>query len=546
MTIRLIMCCAIALGLASPGAAQAGDYRWRTEKTVAGLWTDATNWELVAGVPSTTGVPDGPDDTATISAAVAVLVQLDVPVTLTRLSLLGDRTQPESAFKVFGQGSLTFANANGPASLATTCCHTTMSVPVVVATPHFVIDVTDREIVFEAPISSVPPVDARSVVEMIGGGRVILFAAPNTYAATTVVGTQVEVFSPNAGVIMIPGDLTVRTGHLHTTCTECVSDNAVVTIEPDAAWTLVDGTERVARVDIRMGSVRMTRATLRTAGLQMYGGDLGSEGPSATLVLEGDATFSAGDNIHRLGGPASVHSVSVDLAGGQRTFNVASDPFGRDGLGLYWLVPSAGSPNTGLIKTGFGTMTLTVSRGFGFIWVKEGLLIPGLLDVRELRIGDPSRTTTAEVDYLPGFTNIGDTTIITVERPGILDATRAGASDVVGPLVLAGGRVRASGVWPLVVNGSLTATSGVIEIAARSTAAIRTLGPVSLGVNAVGLVLTSAQTSVNFLKVIENDSVLPISGTFLNRPEGTPEIIDGKKFLLTYKGNTGNDVLLKR
>lgn len=70
-------------------------------------------------------------------------------------------------------------------------------------------------------------------------------------------------------------------------------------------------------------------------------------------------------------------------------------------------------------------------------------------------------------------------------------------------------------------------------------------GPVNLGGATLTLTSTAALLpQYSAYKIIENDGIDPISGTFAGLPEGAPVTVGGRNFIISYVGGSGNDVIL--
>jgi hypothetical protein len=75
---------------------------------------------------------------------------------------------------------------------------------------------------------------------------------------------------------------------------------------------------------------------------------------------------------------------------------------------------------------------------------------------------------------------------------------------------------------------------------------LRVTGTVDITDASLKFYLTFAPSKGKVFKLIENDGTDPVRGYFHNRPEGKVFMIGSYKFKISYKGHTGNDVIIVR
>ena len=145
--------------------------------------------------------------------------------------------------------------------------------------------------------------------------------------------------------------------------------------------------------------------------------------------------------------------------------------------------------------------------------------------------------------------SLGTVTVGSTGTNGVLTGT-----GMVGNLnVVSGGTVAPgdAGVGKLSVNGTAFLAGGsFLSINVTDTSNFGTLSA-SGKITAAGNLQVSSPAAFSFLPttrltIIDNQSGMPISGTFASAPEGTTEPLNGQPFTLTYAGGTnGQSVQLK-
>ncbi len=168
----------------------------------------------------------------------------------------------------------------------------------------------------------------------------------------------------------------------------------------------------------------------------------------------------------------------------------------------------------------------------------------------DLSAGTASITLTGgRFNTLTGGNNINSNVV--VENA----ATLGGTGTVTGTVLVNGGGTVSPGTSPGIIStGSVTMTpSSKLDIEVLNSTVgtghdqLKVTGTVSLGgatlnVNAIGATLTPGVPLV----IVDNDDTDAVTGTFAGLPEGAAVLggVGGPVFQISYKGGTGNDVVL--
>jgi autotransporter-associated beta strand protein len=328
-----------------------------------------------------------------------------------------------------------------------------------------------------------------------GGGKVGLGgSASNTYAGTTVDDGSTLVLSKSGGAIAVPGDLVIGDGTsaamVQDTASNQIATGSSVTINDDGTLALNGNSESI-------GDLTMTGGNVTTG--------------AGTLTLGGDVTVNAPSNLD-----SSSIVGHLDLDGSARTFTVANGSAATD-LSISAVISDS---TAGITVTGAGTVDLSGKNTY-------------------------SGTTTIDGS---GTTLLVDGTVGDVQ----VDAgATLGGSGTVGAVNSTGGTLS-----PGDGNGALTAGSLILDT--NSTFAAQLAGPTTTGFGEVvtgGAVILGGTLDAtlidgytpkvgNQLTLIRNTSGSGVSGTFSGLPEGSTDVIDGYPFQITYKGGSGDDVVL--
>ncbi len=101
------------------------------------------------------------------------------------------------------------------------------------------------------------------------------------------------------------------------------------------------------------------------------------------------------------------------------------------------------------------------------------------------------------------------------------------------------------------IAGPLTLQNAAFEVLMKGAAAgtgysqAKVSGPITLGPEtSLNLLLAFTPGSNQSFRIIDNTGTQAISGTFKNLPEGATFTLGGKTWTITYKGGTGNDVVV--
>ena len=238
------------------------------------------------------------------------------------------------------------------------------------------------------------------------------------------------------------------------------------------------------------GTLNLNDNSDTIGALVLTGGTVETE--TGTLTLGGNITTNAA------GTPATI-SGFLNLGGATRTVTVAS------GTDLIISADISGG-EFGLTKAGTGTLTLSgVNTYTGTTTVIAGALDgSGTLD-GAVKVGSgatlaPGRNTTA-----------------------ILNT---------GAVTLASGST-----FNVTLNGTVPG-SGYDQL--------NTTGAVNLANATLNVNLTFTPLIGSTFIIIQNDGSDPIVGTFKGLPEGQTLVVNGMTFKISYKGGTGNDVVLTR
>jgi autotransporter-associated beta strand protein len=256
-----------------------------------------------------------------------------------------------------------------------------------------------------------------------------------------------------------------------------------------------------------------------------------------TITLDGGTFALAGNNVIA-GAPTFVLAGAVlDLAGfGENLTNVrltdgtvrstaaggilsSFNPFDVGNA----LVTGTLGGSAGLVKSTAGTVVLAGANAYtGTTTVNDGtLLVTGSLGGGRTSVIGGTLGGTGTVGPL---TAVGGTVAPGTTGPGILTANGNVTILVAALAVDLNGQTAGSQYDQLKVNGT-------VSLAA----------PLNLNV-AAGFAPPAGTQFV----IIDNDGTDPVSGSFVNLPEGATVTANGLSFTISYRGGTGNDVVLTR
>ncbi len=332
-----------------------------------------------------------------------------------------------------------------------------------------------------------------------GGGKVGLGgSASNSYIGTTVDTGSTIVLNKSGGAIAVPGNLVIGDG----TSAAMVEDNASDQLANGSNVTVNDG-----------GSLVLDGNKETIGALTMTGGAVTTG--TGTLTLGGDLTASDGPNA-----AGSSISGNLDLGGASRTFTVletnnVSTP-GKD-LSISAVI---GDSTTGITITGGGGAAFSGANTYSGTTTVEGsgttLLVDGTVGPVQVDAGSTlgGGGTVGDVDITGGSLSPGDGKGALKIGSLTMDTNSTFVAQLAGPGTSAFGQVDPSG--GVILGGTLAAA------------------------------LTGGYTPNvgDQLTIVRNGSGTSVSGTFSGLAEGSTDVIDGYPFKITYKGGSGDDVIL--
>ena len=236
-------------------------------------------------------------------------------------------------------------------------------------------------------------------------------------------------------------------------------------------------------------------------------------GGSVTTVDELNLTTNVTVNT---GGTATIAG-RLNFGTSTRTFNVA------DGSAVQDLIVNAVLIGAvGLTKTGAGTMTLLQNNTLtGTFTVTAGVLIVDGQQTNAVTLNGGTIGGKGRVGAITGSSG----TVSPGASPGILTTQ--------GNVVLTSlnsFRAEMNGTRNSVVINALD----VLDVA----------GTVNLGGSQLIASVGFSSVPGNTFTIIDNDGVDPIVGTFANLAQGAAFVVNGFTLQISYRGGTGNDVVL--
>jgi hypothetical protein len=312
-------------------------------------------------------------------------------------------------------------------------------------------------------------------------------------------------------------------------------------------------------LDVGQLSVNLTAngpVTLSTKGPTLIGGPNVTGGLSAgtgTITLDGGTFTLSGNNLIATTSGLNLAGATLDL--------------GAFSQSLASVRLTDGSMT--------GTGTLTSATAFDF---RNGSVGPSLHNFVEVIKSTPGTVTLSGANDVFTTTVNGGTLVINGSQLGVANATTVnggtllvngtvmpgsvvnggtlGGSGTLGGLTASGGTVAPGTTGPgLLTSGNLSL--GIFAAFAADlngpTAGtqydrLKVNGTVSLGTAALnlGVGVGFAPPAGTQFVVIDNDGTDAVTGTFAGLPEGATVTADGQSFSISYKGGTGNDVVLTR
>jgi autotransporter-associated beta strand protein len=407
-------------------------------------------------------------------------------------------------------------------------------------------------------------VSGAAVLSNAGGGTLILSAANSYSGGTRLTAGTLSVGNNSA---LGAGTLTVTGGTLSATGGAVSLANAVI-----LGGSLTFGGSNNLTLT---GAVTLTgnrTLTVTSTGGITISGSLGQSGGtwaltkagSGMLVLSGVNTYGGGTVL--TAGTLSVGSASaigtgiLSLQGG--TFSATGGP-----VSLANAVTLAGNATIGGTNrlTFTGAVTLTGNRTLTVINT-GGTTISGAIGqsggVWALTTAGSATLVLSGNNTYSGGTTISAGTLlingtqssgtVTVKSGGTL-----GGTGKFGPLSVSSGGTVFPGTSPsstgILNSGNAAFASGSsFDVALNGTTAgsgydqLNVTGTVSLGSSTLNVTLGFTPAIGTSFTIIHNTGGSPVVGTFKNLAEGATFVVNGETFRITYKGGSGNDVVITR
>jgi autotransporter-associated beta strand protein len=332
-----------------------------------------------------------------------------------------------------------------------------------------------------------------------GGGKVVLGgSSANTYTGPTTVDGSTLVLGKSGHAIAVPGNLVIGDGTSPATVQETAAGQTAsttsVTVNDHGTFDLNGNNDAI-------GTLTLTGATVTTG--------------TGTLTLGGDVTAddAATEDVSSISG-------NLDLGGAARTFTV-SETSADTTPDVDLSIPAVISDSTaGITFTGGGEVDLMGNNTYTGPTTVVGsgttLLVDGTIGAVGLGAGATlgGSGTVGAVNSTGGTITPGDGNGPLNTATLTLDGSSTFVTQLNGPASNAYGQVVATGAVTL--GGTLDATLGTGYV------------PV------VGDQIT----------IIHNQSGSSVTGTFSGLLEGRTVTVSGHPFQITYKGGTGDDVVL--
>lgn len=169
----------------------------------------------------------------------------------------------------------------------------------------------------------------------------------------------------------------------------------------------------------------------------------------------------------------------------------------------------------------------------------------------EVPDGQSLSVTSATFMQSSGSTTLNGTGTLSASTPFLLDGgLLAGTGTVNGTVTNNGGQVM-PGISPgiLTINGNYSG-AGTLTIELNGTTAgtgydqLRVNGTVDVTNGTLAVLSNFASVAGNQFVILANDGVDDVVGTFSGLPEGAFLITNDRAFQISYRGSTGNDVVL--
>jgi len=266
------------------------------------------------------------------------------------------------------------------------------------------------------------------------------------------------------------------------------------------------------------GVLRLYGHNLAVGSLTMTGSGRVEDGytGNGTLTLLGNLSSPYIGNF----GYHPYITCKLSLGGAERTFNINGSWFEIEG------VISGGGGNAGIVKTGYGALVLRGNNSYtGISTVKgDGLYVDGSQPASDIVVHSNA--------LVSGWGAVGK---VTCQGGGFY------------PYLSSGYKNMSSKDVTLDSASTFGATIQAFQTPATPSF-VSVTGTVNLGgCKFYGVLNTNSTFQPGIgtqVMLIQNDGNDPINGTFSGLPEGAVFKFGGRQWQITYKGGTGNDVLL--
>jgi autotransporter-associated beta strand protein len=230
-----------------------------------------------------------------------------------------------------------------------------------------------------------PPGGTLNLLKSGAGLLTLAGTQNNTYSGTTYVNMGViETRKTNA--IAIPGNLVIQRGGtvILRGVGTAISSTSEIIIEEDGIFSVIDNTPaHAAPITINGGTYRIANRfpslTLAGTGLAFNGGRIDHRSTAiGTFSLQTDVSYASSSTRQALWNRHNTGLFTVELDGGNRTFNIADSltlPVGVPEM-LFLVAITNGSPAGGSItKTGAGTLQFAMTNYYtGGTVINQGTL----------------------------------------------------------------------------------------------------------------------------------------------------------------------------
>lgn len=342
----------------------------------------------------------------------------------------------------------------------------------------------------------------------------------NAYTGTTTVNAGTLELAKN-GVTAVAGALTIGDGTggaeadtVRLLAADQIANGVTVTVNSSGLLDLNGQAEQLGTLTVSGGHVTTgsnTAALTVATGLTLNAGRLTAGTAGSVITVPGTVTINtAGQSI--IDGLGSLTTSASQLILGVN--NSAAD------IDLLVTIPITGTSS--LLKTGVGTLELDAVNTYTGDTIPFGRLIVNG-KIGNVLFGSSSTT-------LAGTGTVGNVTLNGgAIRPG------TSAAGVLKTGAIGGG---AGDTVFFKIDG---ATPGA---GAGFHDQISVTGAINLTSVSANFTVTATFTAGDQYTLIVNDGSDPVVGTFTGMPEGAVTTLGGRRYIITYQGGDGNDVVL--